>query len=839
MSGNSGNIKFTVDFDNSAASAGVKKTQRILDRFAQSVQNMGGRLKESLSGAFDVEPAELNSQLAKTQLQIDKAEQKLQELSAEYDKLMSGESEPKVMKALQKELSATESQLDKMNTAITEQEDKVNKLDFGRSTKELESAKQELHRMEVEMDATGLKADQLRQALKELKASPDATDDAKKLSGAIANESARLDILNRKYEEQKQKASDANKETQKGVKKSAKSTSGFSSVLGHACSRIGKLAAAALVFNVISKAFTSLQKYLSSLTQTDSAFVASLAEIKGNLQGVATPIFTFLMPALNALARGLAMVTSYMAQFSASLFGMSGSKLKSKTKALNQQAAAIKKTGEAAKDAVAPWDELNVLEQDTSSSGSDVGVSYEGLSAPDMSFMDYIDSIDWNGITKKAISSVAGIVNGILKKLPDCIEAGRKVITGIATGIADSVPVLLTSVPLIVTTIDSLIDNIILALHDLIPAAGTVLQGLATAGVQLVQGLAVSISEALPALVALAPIIIQTLVDFLVNSLTLITGVGPDIITSLIYGVTSAVSMLADVAPTIVDTLVVCLNSNLPLLLGAGLTMLVTIAEALLANLPTILDAGIDILMALVDGIVATLPVLLETGGGLIAGLVSAVILLLPDLVECGVKLLLALISGLIKSLPRLVNAVVSLVGGMASALVGAIPTLITAVGTMISKVITKLKGAGPGVGQAIKDWFSGIPGAIKNALNSVIDNINNVTGRISTKLSFSLPFDLGDFSISIPKIPRLAQGAVIPANREFLAVLGDQKSGTNIEAPLSTIEQAVENVLSRRSSGGSRVIVLEVDKREFGRVCIDAADLEKSRVGVKVVATR
>ena len=33
-----------------------------------------------------------------------------------------------------------------------------------------------------------------------------------------------------------------------------------------------------------------------------------------------------------------------------------------------------------------------------------------------------------------------------------------------------------------------------------------------------------------------------------------------------------------------------------------------------------------------------------------------------------------------------------------------------------------------------------------------------------------------------------LAQGAVIPPNREFLAVLGDQRSGPNIEAPLSTI---------------------------------------------------
>lgn len=46
--------------------------------------------------------------------------------------------------------------------------------------------------------------------------------------------------------------------------------------------------------------------------------------------------------------------------------------------------------------------------------------------------------------------------------------------------------------------------------------------------------------------------------------------------------------------------------------------------------------------------------------------------------------------------------------------------------------------------------------------------------------------------------VPFLAKGAVIPANQPFMAVLGDQKSGTNIEAPLSTIEKAVANVLSQ-----------------------------------------
>lgn len=49
--------------------------------------------------------------------------------------------------------------------------------------------------------------------------------------------------------------------------------------------------------------------------------------------------------------------------------------------------------------------------------------------------------------------------------------------------------------------------------------------------------------------------------------------------------------------------------------------------------------------------------------------------------------------------------------------------------------------------------------------------------------------------------IPRLATGTVIPPNREFLAVLGDQKHGTNIEAPLDTLMQANEELLTKTLS--------------------------------------
>ena len=92
--------------------------------------------------------------------------------------------------------------------------------------------------------------------------------------------------------------------------------------------------------------------------------------------------------------------------------------------------------------------------------------------------------------------------------------------------------------------------------------------------------------------------------------------------------------------------------------------------------------------------------------------------------------------------------------------------------------------------------------------LSAVVTGINAVINALNG-LSFDLPDIFGGghvgFHISTltaPQIPYLAQGAVIPANREFLAVLGDQSHGTNVEAPLDTIKQAVGEVMEDLQAG-------------------------------------
>lgn len=164
-------------------------------------------------------------------------------------------------------------------------------------------------------------------------------------------------------------------------------------------------------------------------------------------------------------------------------------------------------------------------------------------------------------------------------------------------------------------------------------------------------------------------------------------------------------------------------------------------------------------------------------------------------------------------------------------------------------EIETALDESGTTLGEAfvggLKVGLSGIVTAI-NAVISVIENALNWIVRKINSISFDVPNSkllYGDLAgqhvgfniqpISIPRvnIPQLAQGAVIPPNREFLAVLGDQQRGTNVEAPLETIVQAV-----RQALGGNRqTIVLELDRRELGRAVADVSKLESQRVGIKI----
>lgn len=96
------------------------------------------------------------------------------------------------------------------------------------------------------------------------------------------------------------------------------------------------------------------------------------------------------------------------------------------------------------------------------------------------------------------------------------------------------------------------------------------------------------------------------------------------------------------------------------------------------------------------------------------------------------------------------------------------------------------------GVKEAFKNVF-------KNAINAAAGIFNNFIDYVNSKMTFSwdavplFGIEAGSIQlVNIPKIPMLAKGAVIPPNAPFMAMLGDQRNGTNIEAPADLIRQIV-----------------------------------------------
>ena len=114
--------------------------------------------------------------------------------------------------------------------------------------------------------------------------------------------------------------------------------------------------------------------------------------------------------------------------------------------------------------------------------------------------------------------------------------------------------------------------------------------------------------------------------------------------------------------------------------------------------------------------------------------------------------------------------------------------------------------------------------------MNDLIDSYNSSAGVLGTSTLSRVHYKpMGGI-----KIPELANGAVIRGGNPFLAILGDQRSGqTNVETPLSTIEEAVSNVMSRQNTGSApSSINLYIDSEKAAQVTLDSFLSEMNRRG-------
>ena len=169
--------------------------------------------------------------------------------------------------------------------------------------------------------------------------------------------------------------------------------------------------------------------------------------------------------------------------------------------------------------------------------------------------------------------------------------------------------------------------------------------------------------------------------------------------------------------------------------------------------------------------------------------------------------------NGKLKPLITGIKAIVTAVFGNIKQTVG---NVINEIKTIFSGLIKFISGVFSGdfdkAWEGIKDIFKGIWNTIidllNGAINIIIKGLNWLIKQMN-KISFDVPSwvpFVGGKSIGVNidyisenVLPHLAKGAVIPANDEFLAVLGDQPHGNNIEAPEGLIRKIV-----REESGGS-----------------------------------
>lgn len=141
------------------------------------------------------------------------------------------------------------------------------------------------------------------------------------------------------------------------------------------------------------------------------------------------------------------------------------------------------------------------------------------------------------------------------------------------------------------------------------------------------------------------------------------------------------------------------------------------------------------------------------------------------------------------------------------------------------------------GIKEGIENTFRAVVNAIIRGMNTIIavpfNKINSMLNAIRNASFLGIsPFQnmWGVNPLPVPQIPMLARGAVIPANRQFLAVLGDQRNGNNLEAPESMLRQIVRE---EAGSAGSRYeFIARLDRRTLFDEVITEAKLRKGQTG-------
>lgn len=582
--------------------------------------------------------------------------------------------------------------------------------------------------------------------------------------------------------------------------------------------RVSGLFKRVLVFSLITRALQSLRTWLGKTIMQNEEARAAVARLKAAFLTLAQPILQVVIPVFVKLVNILTQVVTAIAKFFGMLSGKSWSSQKSAAQGLNEEQKALEGVGSAAEDAsksMASFDEINqITSNQASGGGGGAGGAASTDIAPDFSNLDMAEDK-----LHDILGLVGAIAAGLLAwKIASMFTNDLSKIAGIALAAAGAFALVYFWLDAWKNGID--LQNFLGMLAGLAALA----VGLAIAFGPIAAGIALVVGGLAMLVVGIKDVIENGF--NLVNTLTIIAGL-------LAAGI--GISLLT--------------GSWIPLLIAGFVAALVALVsftghgEELIEGLKNIIDGFGKFFKGVFTG---DLKLAAEGAKQIWEGLKqtwNAIVNSIKDAWS-------AFITWLQGKNPALA-AIFETIGKLFSDQYNAWKKILSGLITFLTGVFTgDWKKAWNGVLDILKGVWNLIVGTVEGAINFIIDGINLLISALN-KIHFEVPdwvplvggksFGINITPVSRVSLPRLASGAVIPPNREFMAVLGDQKSGTNIETPLATMVQAFKQAMNETGGMGGRsiTVVMQVDKREFARAVYQANNDETQRVGVRLAGVR
>ncbi|MFD1431235.1 transglycosylase SLT domain-containing protein [Lacticaseibacillus yichunensis] len=319
----SGDTGKVLQFDSQIASAQAQM---------QRYQNQAKDLAQSMSQEFDAVPASLQRiavSMDDNEGKINQLQSKLKQLKVSYSEQLtpvSGDFTKGFTMGDSKQSLRTKEQIDKLQTSVNKliaENDSLN-LTYAKTEDRASALKSALSGVNTELTEEGVSARVAKSGLDSMNSSSDKGSGffSKLRNGA----SGFFGIFNRE---------------------AGRTTSGADNVsrsLGGISRQLSQVGASVFLYQILGQGLMSLVKWLWTAAETNSQFAGSFNQVRVNLLTAFYPIYTAVMPALNALMSGLAKVTGYLASFIATLFGTTYSAAKQGASGLQTQISKLNET---------------------------------------------------------------------------------------------------------------------------------------------------------------------------------------------------------------------------------------------------------------------------------------------------------------------------------------------------------------------------------------------------------------------------------------------------------------------------------------------------------------